>query len=87
MAQLAADRSLWPKSVKIKKATVFPAVADGKEIGKIDVPAGMEVKVASISPDSKVDVYYSPDGTIPNAGGAWVKAEDTDLFERVSLAH
>ena len=86
IAQIAADRSLWPKAVRIKKATEFPAVNQGKEIGKLSVPAGTEVKLITITAD-KVGVAYSPDGTMPNAGGKWLLAEETDLLERVRIAH
>lgn len=80
--QLAANRSLWPKTVKIKHATSFPAVVDGKRVGEINVPAGTEVKVVQVQPD-KIGVAYSPDGKVANLGGAWLKTADTDLIERV----
>ena len=86
MIQLAANHSFWPKVVKVKKTTVFPAVYQGKEIGKLSVPAGTEVKVISINPE-KVAVAYTPDGVMSNAGGAYLQPEETDLFERVRLAH
>jgi len=86
MVQIAADHSLWPKAVRIKQTTVFPAVSQGKEIGKLSVPAGTEVKLISINAD-KVGVAYSPDGTMPNMGGAWLQPEETDLLERVHAGH
>ena len=86
LIQLAANHSFWPKVVKVKKTTVFPAVYQGKEIGKLSVPAGTEVKVISINPE-KVAVAYTPDGVMSNAGGAYLQPEETDLLERVRLAH
>ena len=86
LAQIASNQSLWPKVVKIKKPIVFPAVLNGKEVGKLSVPAGTEVKLISVTPE-KVGVAYSPDGTMPNAGGAWLLAAETDLIERVYATH
>ncbi len=84
LAQFASDRSLWPKALKIKKATEFPAVLNGKEIGKLSVPAGTEVKLISVTSE-KVGVAYSPDGTMPNAGGTWLQIAETDLLERTGV--
>jgi len=86
VAQFTSDRSLWPKTVKIKKATEFPAVINGKEIGKLSVPAGTEVKLISVTSE-KVGVAYSPDGTMSNAGGAWLQIAETDLIERADITH
>jgi len=82
VAQVAANPSSWPKTIRLKKLTVFLAVLNGKEIGKLNAPVGMEVKLIQIAAD-KLAVAYSPDGKAANAGGAWVQAEDTDLMERV----
>ena len=82
MAQIAANRLLWPKTVSIKKEIEFPAVCNGKAVGKLNVPAGTEVKVISVTAD-KVGVVFSPDGTMANAGGAWLSAADTDILARV----
>ncbi|MCX6968017.1 MAG: hypothetical protein NTZ46_09630 [Verrucomicrobia bacterium] len=86
LAQLAANQTLWPKAVRIKKQTQFPAVLNGKEVGKLNLPAGSEVKLISITAE-KVGVAYSPDGTMSNAGGAWLSIADTDLLERVHITH
>lgn len=85
ISQIAADHSLWPKTVQIKKITIFPAVVQGKEVGKITLPAGAEVKLVSIS-GGKLGLIYTPDGTMSSAGGAMVPPEDTDLLERVRVA-
>jgi len=80
--QLVANQALWPKVVKIKQITSFPAVMDGKKVGEMNVPAGTEVKLIQVQPD-KVAVAYSPDGKPANLGGTWLKTTDTDLIERV----
>jgi hypothetical protein len=86
MARIASDHSLWPQSVRLKKTTVFPAVLDGKKVGELNVPAGTEVKVMQVNPD-KVGVAYTPNGSMANAGGTWLLAEETDLLDRVRAAH
>ena len=86
LTTIAGAPSLWPKIVTLKKLTVFPAVMQGKEIGKINLPAGRDVKLVQIKQD-KLWVAYTPDGVMANAGGAWVAANDTDLVERVQKAH
>lgn len=75
LEQIAGNRSLWPKVVTLKKKTVFPAVIDGKEAGKISLAAGATVQLYRVE-NQKLGVVY-------NGGGAWVQPEDTDLLERV----
>jgi len=81
-AKIAANPAAWPKTVRLKKTTVFPAVMDGKEIGKVNVPAGTEVKLMQMK-DDKLGLAYSPNGLAANSGGAWVSAQDTDMAERI----
>lgn len=73
--QIASNRSLWPKDVTLKKPIVFPAVVDGKEVGKVTVAAGTAVQLYRIE-HQKLAVVY-------NGGGAWVQLAETDLAERV----
>ena len=73
--QIAADRSLWPKDVILKKPIVFPAVVDGKEVGKVTVAAGTAVQLYRIEHQKLALVY--------NGGGAWVQPAETDLAERL----
>jgi hypothetical protein len=88
LAQIATNHAIWPKTVRIKRTTEFPAVSQGKEVGTVTLPAGMEVKLISINGEKeKVGVAFSIDGKMPNAGGAWVSATDTDLMERVRATH
>ena len=71
---LAADPTSWPRTVRLKKAVQIPAVVGGKEVGKVTVNAGTEVKLARIQ-DGKVGIEYQ-------GGGAWLTPEETDLMER-----
>jgi hypothetical protein len=75
LEQIVANRALWPKEVILKKQTIFPAVVNGKEVGKITLPAGITVQIYKIEPD-RVAVIYK-------GGGAWVQVAETDLLERV----
>lgn len=76
---IAADRSVWPKKVALKKATNFPAVQNGRVVGSIVVPAGSEANLRDIK-DGKVGLEYQ-------GGGAWLPADQTDLVPRVQAAH
>ncbi len=82
LAQIAANPAVWPKVVRIKKATEFPAVRNDQKIGKVTLPVGTEVQLISIN-SNQVGVAYSLDGKRPNAGGTWMLVTDTDLIERV----
>ncbi len=73
--KLAADPTVWPRTVRLKKAVQMPAVVGGKEVGKIMVNAGTEVNVARIQ-NGSVGIEYQ-------GGGAWVKPDETDVMERV----
>lgn len=86
VAQIAADQSVWPKKVRLKKDTTFPAVMDKKQIGKLNVPAGTEVGLYQVQPD-KLAVTYSPNGSIDTTGGTLVSPDDTDLVARVNSGH
>ena len=77
--QIEANPALWPKEVSLKKQTVFPAVVEGKEVGKVTVSAGTAVQLYRIA-NQKLAVVY-------NGGGAWVLPAETDLLERVSATH
>ena len=74
----AADRSLWPKTVRLRTPTEFPAYLNGKKIGKIQAPAGTEAHLVAVSGE-QLGVEFQ--GT-----GAWVPISQTDLTERVKLA-
>jgi hypothetical protein len=74
---LARDNSLWPRQVRLKKATSFPAVVDGKAVGSLMVPTGTEVNLRAIR-EGKLGLEYK-------GGGTWLAVEDTDLASRVPL--
>ena len=73
--KLAADRTAWPKTVKLKLAKEFPAVVNGKVVGKIEAPVGTEAKLVSIQ-DGQLGVEYQ-------GGGAWLTVDETDLAQRL----
>jgi hypothetical protein len=74
---LAQDRSLWPRQVRLRKSTAFPAVVDGKEVGSLVAPSGTEVNLLAIR-EGKLGLEYK-------GGGAWLPVGDTDLATRVPL--
>ncbi len=75
LQKLASDRTKWPKTVALTKPVMFPAVLNGKEVGKLLVPAGSEANLRQIK-DDKLGLEF-------NGGGAWVPAAETDLVARV----
>jgi hypothetical protein len=75
LPKLAADPASWPKTVKLKKAREFPAVVDGKAVGKIQAPAGSETRLVAIQA-GKLGVEF-------RGGGAWIAPDETDLSERM----
>lgn len=73
--RLAADPSSWPKTVKLKKAREFPAVVNGKAVGKIVAPPGSEARLVAIQA-GKLGLEF-------RGGGAWVAPEETDIAVRL----
>jgi len=57
LAQLSQSRSKWPKAVILKKPVEFPAVMDGKIIGNVKSPAGVEVRLVMMK-GTQVGVEY-----------------------------
>ena len=45
MERFAANPSLWPKKVKLRTTIEFPAVLNGKVVGKIQAPPGTEANL------------------------------------------
>ncbi len=72
--KLAKNPATWPAKIMINKATDFPAVVNGRKAGMVHVPAGTEVKLATII-GGKLGVEYQ-------GGGAWLLVEETDLVAR-----
>jgi hypothetical protein len=77
-ADIAADPSTWPKAVRLKKSAEFPAVSNGKVVGKLQSPADAEVTLVSIK-QGKLGVQFQ-------GGGAWVDPDETDIVERARAA-
>src|SRR4030095_11776127 len=75
LPKLAADPASWPKTVKLKKAHEFPAVVDGKAVGKIQAPSGSETRLVAIQ-SGRLGLEF-------RGGGAWVAPEETDLSEQL----
>lgn len=75
MTKLTANRSAWPPAVALKTAKEFPAVVNGKVVGRVEVPAGTEARLISVQ-DGKLGVEY-------RGGGAWLTVEETDLAQRL----
>ncbi len=77
LQDFVANRALWPKTVKLRRETQFPAVLNGKVIGKLKAPAGTEANLVMVK-DQQVGVEY-------RGGGAWVSITETDLMERAKI--
>ena len=77
LAKLSANQADWPKAVLLRKATEFPAVVDGKVVGKIIVPKDTEVHLLKIEA-GKLGLEY-------RGGGLWADTDDTDLADRLRL--
>jgi hypothetical protein len=73
----SANRSLWPKTVTLRRTIEFPAVLDGRVIGKTKAPAGTEANLVMIN-GLLLGVEF-------RGGGAWVPISQTDLAERARI--
>lgn len=78
LEKVCADPARWPKTVHLKAPVEFPAVLEGKVVGKLRVVAGTEARVVKVSA-GKVGVEY-------RGGGAWLDFESTDFVERARVA-
>lgn len=75
---LNTDRSSWPKAVALKRTVEFPAVVNGKVVGKLTAPVGALANLMRVQ-DGKVGVEY-------RGGGAWLEVKETDVLERMRAA-
>lgn len=73
-ASIAADRTLWPKSVVVSIPLDAPVMIAGKESGSIKLPAGREYPVKAVTAES---VTVDLGGT-----SRMVLAGDTDLLAK-----
>lgn len=78
LTELATNRDEWPKKLTLKKVVSFPAVLNGKVIGKVNAPAGSEVNLVMMK-NGKVGVEFK-------GGGAMLEPADTDLVQKVLKA-
>ena len=51
-----------PEELILREKTSFPALYEGREVGKVDVPAGAKVRLVNIEPDAVVVRYR--EGTV-----------------------
>jgi len=65
VAWLMENPDRFPESLLLREKTSFPALYEGRAIGKIDVPAGKEVRLVSIEPDAVVVRYREGTAKIP----------------------
>ena len=77
LVKLSANQADWPKAVVLRKAKEFPAVVDGKVVGKIIVPKDTEVRLLKIEA-GKLGLEY-------RGGGLWADTDDTDLADRLRV--
>ena len=64
LKDFAANSSLWPKTVRLRAATEFPAVVNGKKVGKLQAPPGTEARLVAVNGE-QLGVEFQ-------GGGAWV---------------
>jgi hypothetical protein len=74
-AKLAADRTAWPSTVRLKKKREFPVVINGKQVGKVEAPVGTETRLVTLE-GGHLGLEF-------RGGGAWVPLEETDLAKRL----
>jgi nucleoredoxin len=77
-ATIAADRSLWPKSVVVSVPIEAPIIIAGKASGSMKLPAGREYPVSAVTADAvSIDVGGS---------AMTVAVADTDLLAKAAAA-
>ncbi len=73
--ELANNRATWPATVRLKSTVSFPAVLNGKVVGRVNLGKESVVTLVTIS-QGKL-------GLENRGGGAWVAPEQTDLLDRL----
>lgn len=76
LATVAKDRRLWPKAVALRKKTAFDAVHNGRVVGTVDVPAGLDLPVVSMDTRSVTVNHMGATKVLPLA--------ETDFLERAA---
>ena len=79
--QLALDTisrtpAWWPKQVTLTKATAFPILMAGQDVGQVQVPAGRLLRLCRVA-DGKVEVEFQ-------AGRHIISADSTDVVMRAT---
>jgi hypothetical protein len=77
MERFIANPALWPKMVKLRRTTEFPAVLNKKRIGTLQVLAGSEVHLVAVKKEN-LGVEYQ-------GGSIWVPVAETDLTDQVKI--
>ncbi|HWL54916.1 MAG TPA: hypothetical protein VNQ90_20910, partial [Chthoniobacteraceae bacterium] len=72
------ERRYWPQQVRLLKATVFPVVFNGEEVGSASLPVGATVVLAAISSEEKIVVQNGQ-------ASLEIAVADTDLVDRVRV--
>lgn len=56
--ELAQDKQHWPRKVRLKADTLFPATIDGQAHGSVNAPAGAEVYLIKVNPEKTLLVGF-----------------------------
>ena len=65
--------------MKLRKPTEFTAVANGKKVGMVQLPAGTETHLVKVN-GQQLGLEYQ-------GGGAWVPLAETDLLDHVKISN
>ena len=77
VAMISRAPAWWPKQVTLAKATDFPILISGREVGKVQVPAGNLLRLWQVA-DGRVDVEYQ-------GSRVWIPADATDVVIRATI--
>lgn len=80
LAEIARDRSLWPRVVHLRKNTTFPVVINGRVAGTAEIPARTPVRVVNLSA-SLIEIEHSGGRVVVPAG----QTDVLDLVRQVAL--
>ena len=76
MATLAREPEWWPGTVALTKTTVIPVVLGGRDAGKVEMPAGRELRVIRVI-GRQVELEYQSNRHI-------VPFDSTDILPRAN---
>lgn len=75
LQELTNNRAAWPPTVRLKSTVSFPAVLNGKVVGRLNLAKDSVVTLVKIS-QGKLGLEH-------RGGGAWVNPEQTDLLDKL----